>query len=101
MPDISMCKNKQCSLFEHCYRAQAKPDPYRQAYGSFSPDENGYCKYFDAMDEDQCPSCGYDGTFSSGDLCDDWHENKSCLKCGWKFGHLLLDISTSKNSRNK
>jgi hypothetical protein len=46
MPDISMCRNEQCSQKENCYRFTAKPnDPY-QWYDSFKQDENGKCDYY-------------------------------------------------------
>ena len=37
MSDITMCLNKECSLKDNCYRFNAKPNPYRQSYGSFKP----------------------------------------------------------------
>ena len=43
MPDISLCRNKTCPLRPTCYRAQAKPNPYRQAYTSYTPNEDGTC----------------------------------------------------------
>jgi hypothetical protein len=35
MPDISMCQKQDCPSFHKCYRAQAIPNPYRQAYMEF------------------------------------------------------------------
>lgn len=32
MPDITMCEGTGCLLKDTCYRAQAKPSEYRQAY---------------------------------------------------------------------
>lgn len=44
MPDISMCKNKECTLKERCYRYRAVPSNI-QSYTYFVF-ENGFCKYF-------------------------------------------------------
>ncbi len=46
MPDIAMCTNEKCPFFNDCYRAQAKPDPYRQSYMNFEPDSRGVCASF-------------------------------------------------------
>jgi len=46
MSDISMCENETCPKRAQCYRFTAKPTPYRQAYGDFTPDERGECEYF-------------------------------------------------------
>jgi hypothetical protein len=46
MPDISMCKNYLCPLSEKCYRFTAPPNPYRQSYAAFEPEEDGTCLYF-------------------------------------------------------
>ena len=51
MPDISMCMNKECLNFKVCYRAQAKPNEWRQSYADFKPDEEGNCPYFEPMFE--------------------------------------------------
>lgn len=45
MPDISMCRNKECDLRLRCYRYRAKPNEFRQAYGTFYPIQ-GKCNYF-------------------------------------------------------
>ena len=36
MPDISLCKNRQCKFKEDCYRFTAKPSEFYQAYGEFN-----------------------------------------------------------------
>jgi len=46
MADISMCSNKDCPKKERCYKFTATPNPYRQSYDYFKPDENGECKDF-------------------------------------------------------
>ena len=47
MPDISMCKNGKCSKRNSCYRYNAIPDPYWQAYGNFEDDLlDGGCKFY-------------------------------------------------------
>lgn len=48
MPDISMCKNDECPSAKLCYRHEAEPCKWRQAYGSFSSElwEDGRCGYF-------------------------------------------------------
>jgi len=46
MPDITMCQNKNCSSHNECYRFTAAPNPFRQSYANFKPDENGQCPRF-------------------------------------------------------
>lgn len=56
MPDISKCKNESCPKKERCYRYTVPPSEFRQAYGSFAPDENGFCLFFwpnEAGDKDE------------------------------------------------
>ena len=36
MPDISMCKNKQCKFKKDCHGFTAKPDKFMQVYGDFN-----------------------------------------------------------------
>jgi hypothetical protein len=47
MPDITMCKNKECSLRDKCYRFMSKPSMY-QSYADF---KHGSCEYFILKDE--------------------------------------------------
>lgn len=35
MADIAMCTKSDCPSFGECYRAQAKPNEYRQSYMDF------------------------------------------------------------------
>lgn len=35
MADITMCTNNVCDYKEHCYKYQAKPNPYWQSYAYF------------------------------------------------------------------
>ena len=51
MPDISMCLNKTCDKRKNCYRFMAIPNPYRQSYMEFKPDEEGVCGYFWQQEE--------------------------------------------------
>ena len=46
MPDITMCRDNECSRFAKCYRAQATPNPYRQSYFLNSPRKGSECDYF-------------------------------------------------------
>ena len=46
MPDITMCKNKDCTIKETCYRYNANPNPYWQSYTTFSQNIDGYCDYY-------------------------------------------------------
>ena len=42
MPDISMCTSKECASSATCYRhadSGTKPDPLRQAYMLFGPQQ--------------------------------------------------------------
>lgn len=52
MPDISMCNDYSCPDFDRCYRAQAKPNPYRQSYFMESPRKMDGCDYFDPVETD-------------------------------------------------
>jgi len=45
MPDITMCKGKDCEAKVTCYRFTATPS-MRQSYFKVSPHENGGCKYY-------------------------------------------------------
>lgn len=45
MPDISMCRNRECKVREFCYRYTAKPSD-RQSYAVFEPNKEGKCEYF-------------------------------------------------------
>jgi len=36
MPDISMCKNKECKFKKDCYRFTAIPSEFMQVYGDFN-----------------------------------------------------------------
>ena len=46
MPDISMCKNKDCPKRKDCYRFTAKPDEFAQSYGNFKWKKGEGCDYF-------------------------------------------------------
>lgn len=46
MPDISMCDNKSCKRFNECYRAQAIPSKYHQAYTTFGSEGCDGCEDF-------------------------------------------------------
>jgi len=55
MPDISMCKNKQCPLSQKCYRHEdsgTKPSEYWQSYADFEY-ANGKCEDFWPIDAKQ------------------------------------------------
>lgn len=43
MPDISMCRNKECKKKYDCYRYMAVPNPWRQSFASFTHED---CEYF-------------------------------------------------------
>lgn len=49
MPDISMCLALTCPARRDCLRHEAsgtRPNPDRQTYGGFAPDERGKCDHF-------------------------------------------------------
>ena len=50
MPDISMCRNNNCTIKTTCYRYNAEPS-WRQSYSSFSQGDNGKCDHFWKMDQ--------------------------------------------------
>jgi hypothetical protein len=52
MPDIAMCTNTACPLADSCYRKQAKPNEYYQAYHPFEYKiglNGAECEYFEPM----------------------------------------------------
>jgi len=47
MPDIAMCSNTNCPSNKTCYRFTAKPNPYMQSYGVFTPEiKTDKCDYY-------------------------------------------------------
>lgn len=50
MPDISMCRNKECPSYSRCYRAQAVPNPRRQSIMKFDHKGGSRCEYFWQID---------------------------------------------------
>ena len=47
MPDISMCKNKECKFKKDCHRFTAKPSEFMQTYGEFDcKDKEGVDTFF-------------------------------------------------------
>jgi hypothetical protein len=46
MPDITMCLNSCCTLKKNCYRFQAQPNPFSQAYNEFEQDDDEYCEFY-------------------------------------------------------
>ena len=51
MPDISMCKNKECPSNLQCYRYMAMPNPHRQAYSTFDIEGDGCEDYMQVYPE--------------------------------------------------
>ncbi len=46
MPDITMCKGKDCEIKNSCYRYKAIPDNYLQSYFLVSPIKKNGCEYY-------------------------------------------------------
>jgi len=46
MPDITLCRNKDCPLKDICYRYRAVPDPVWQSYFDPQPPESENCEHF-------------------------------------------------------
>lgn len=46
MPDLTMCKGKNCEIKNSCYRFKAIPDNYLQSYFLISPIKNNGCEYY-------------------------------------------------------
>lgn len=48
MPDITMCRGKDCPKKDSCYRFTAKPNEWRQSYFLESPIdlEKNVCKHY-------------------------------------------------------
>ena len=46
MPDITMCKDNECSLKETCYRYTAKPSEYQYYFVDSPKDKDEECSYY-------------------------------------------------------
>lgn len=46
MPDITMCRDKECPKREDCYRFKAKPDMFQSYFRKTPRQETGWCSYF-------------------------------------------------------
>jgi hypothetical protein len=46
MPDISMCRNRDCPMRVGCLRYLAIPNPDWQSFGDFKPKADGRCHFF-------------------------------------------------------
>jgi hypothetical protein len=60
MPDITICRNKECPIQDSCYRFLAKPSEIQQSYSVFFPvyDEHHNfidCDYFKPLPEFEHP----------------------------------------------
>ncbi len=53
MPDITMCKGKDCPLKDKCYRHRATPTPHWQSYFVDSPIKDGKCEHFWEEEDDE------------------------------------------------
>lgn len=54
MPDITMCCNYDCPLKAKCYRYRAIPNPDRQSFSLFKPQERKFGRY-----DDNILDCNY------------------------------------------
>lgn len=50
MPDITMCKGKDCWQKYSCYRFNAKPDSMQSYFLNAPVDKDGNCKYYSKDD---------------------------------------------------
>lgn len=81
MPDISMCDNQSCPSNKYCYRFTATPSQYRQAYASFTLEEDEMsCSYFwrNGVDSDRCENVHSEGNTCSSNDC----KYPECVKDG-------------------
>jgi len=46
MPDIALCKGKDCKIAKKCYRHMAEPSEFRQTYAAFDEMDKDQCRYF-------------------------------------------------------
>jgi len=58
-PDISMCRNTECTIKESCYRYTAIPSDY-QAVANFKQ-VDGDCEYFWYNNKDHCKNVKKEG----------------------------------------
>ena len=55
MPDYSMCRNPECESRYTCARYMWEPNPWRQAYADFKPEEGkDKCDYYFWVDDAPC-----------------------------------------------
>lgn len=57
MPDITMCRNRNCPLADNCFRSLAEPSEC-QSYARFEPDfskeeQRFYCDHFWFLEIDE------------------------------------------------
>lgn len=81
MPDISMCDNQSCPSNKYCYRFTATPSQYRQAYASFTLEEDEMsCSHFwrNGVDSDRCENVRSEGGTCSSNDC----KYPECVKDG-------------------
>ena len=44
--DITMCKNKECTLKESCFRFKCSSTEYQAYFTDIKQDEKGNCEYY-------------------------------------------------------
>lgn len=53
--DMTLCSSKFCPMRESCFRAQARPNPFRQSYSNFEyvcHEQSGFCNFIRIEDGD-------------------------------------------------
>lgn len=46
MPDITLCTGESCPQARQCYRTQATPSEFRQAWFTVPPIKDGVCAFY-------------------------------------------------------
>jgi hypothetical protein len=49
MPDITMCRDKECPHKDRCYRFLAEPNKLYQSFFCATPREDSQCIYFGSI----------------------------------------------------
>jgi len=101
MPDISMCNNLSCPSNKYCYRFTATPTEYRQAYASFTlEDDEMSCSHFwsNGVNSDKCKNVSHEGATCSSSECNypKCVDDTYCPKCHQTDGNHKMSCPTMK-----
>jgi len=101
MPDISLCLNTTCPSNKYCYRFTATPNEYKQAYASFTlEDDEMSCSHFwsNGVNSDKCKNVRHEGATCSSSECNypKCVDDTYCPKCHQTGGNHKISCPTMK-----